>query len=100
MPINLEAVRSRANQLAPALSQEPIVRANLRGTDLTATLSVILVLLGKGVTTTKAIKAYLSGRGSAHDDDTIQFVLDAFQGGDRRHHLWHTNEQGQYVSTY
>lgn len=98
MSINLDAVRSHANLLAPALSQEPAVRANLRATDLAATLSVILVLLSKGVSSAKSIKSYLSGRGLPHDGDTVQFLLDAFQGGDRRHHLWSMTELGNYAT--
>ncbi len=90
-------IRTLAGTLDGALCHEPAIRPNLRSANHVTTAAVILLLIRKGINSANAIYAYLSGRDCRHDLETVQFLLDAYEGGDRRHCLWWRGGAGRYI---
>ncbi len=80
-----------------ALDHEPDIRPNLSRAGLAMTLTVIYCLVYKGVANAAAIHRYLDARGCVFDRDAVDFLLDAYEGEDPRHHLWSRDLGGQYV---
>lgn len=90
-------IREAAKSLAGWLRHEPAIRPNLRAADHITTAAVIAVLIEKGLDRTASIYTYLAGRDCPHDYATVQFILDAYDGGDWRHHVWRRNKAGRYT---
>ena len=57
---------------------------------------MIAVLIGKGVNRIATIYPYLADQGCPHNFTTVQFILDAYDGGDWRHCVWWRNKAGRY----
>ena len=90
-------IRAMSKGLAPLLKYEPEIRPNFAGADLVTTAAAMRVAIGRGVNTPRTLHKYLSGRGSSYDLATIQFLLDAYAGHDRRHCLWSRGGTDKYV---
>ena len=90
------SVREAAHLIAPMLRYEPGIAINLRDADLTIALALIYSLIEKGVRTADTIASYLLKRELKYDRDTIQFLLNSYDGRDRRHSLWTRDKTGRY----
>lgn len=90
-------IRESARAIASWLRHEPAIRPDFRGADYPTAAAVIAVLISKGIDRPPAIYAYLSDRGCPHDLATIEFLLNAYDGGDRRHCVWRRSKSGRYT---
>lgn len=90
-------VRSAADRLHDTLGYQPGVRTDISAADHATTAAVVFVAIGKGASTIEAIHRYLETRGSRLDRPTLQFILDVFNGRDRRHYLWTRDAAGRYA---
>lgn len=89
-------IRESARAIASWLRHEPAIRPDFRGADFAATAAVIAVIIPRGIDTAPTIFAYLSARACPHDFATIEFLLNAYDGGDRRHCVWRRSKSGRY----
>ena len=90
------SIRSAAASLSPMLQHEPGVRPNFQGADHVTTAAIMAVVIGRGINTAAGIFTYLDGRQSKFDRPTVQFLLDVFDGRDRRQSLWTKDAAGRY----
>lgn len=79
---------------------EPWIKLDLRKADLRTTLTVILCLMISGFDTASAFHRYLSKRGCAFDREEIDSILDMFEGGDPKLHLWQRVDLGNRRACY
>lgn len=86
-----------ARSIVGALSDEPAIVPNFAKADLPTIAAVMLVAITKGRTTADRVISYLHARGCEHDAGTIRFLLNLFDGRDRRHCLWTRNAVGEYT---
>ena len=90
-------IRTMAQAVGGWLCHEPTIRPDFRAADYLTTAAIIAVVIGKGINRSNAIHAYLDGRECTLDVGAVQFILDAFDGGDRRHCVWQRSKGGRYT---
>lgn len=91
----------RLLQIAPcvreALRLEPKVRLCFQRADMTTIAVVMFCLMWQRACDASSLYGYLDARGCPFDRTTIEFLLNAFDGDDPRHHLWTRGNQGDYL---
>ncbi|MHA6723804.1 hypothetical protein [Sphingomonas sp. RS2018] len=78
-----------------AIDHEPDIRPNLSRAGLAMTLTIIYCLVFRGFESPAEIYRYLEARGSKFDRESIEFLIDAYEGDNPEYHLWCRNEQGR-----
>ncbi|MES3044813.1 hypothetical protein [Sphingomonas faeni] len=83
-----QRIRLSSQGVRDALRCEPEIQLDLRHAGLAITLAVMFSLLDDGVDDPDEMYGYLEARGSKFDLETIETLLEAYDGRDAQYHLW------------
>jgi hypothetical protein len=83
-----QRIRLSTQGVRNALRCEPEIQLDLQHSGLAITLAVMLSLLDSGVDDSDEMYGYLAARGSKFDLETIETLLEAYDGRDAQYHLW------------
>lgn len=86
-----------ADKVREAISHEPAIRPNFERASISHIIVVMFAAMMKGMTTASSIYRYLDDRGCRFDRDTIDFLLNAYEGDDAERHLWSRMPAGDYM---
>lgn len=78
-----------------ALRHEPAIRPSFAQAGLRDLVPVIFALFQDGTTTVSGVYDYLKAHDCKFDRESIQFLIDAYEG-DKPHHLWERHNLGDY----
>lgn len=88
MPNFIQCIRLTSQGVREALRCEPEIQLDLHNAGLATTLAMMFALLENGVDDPDEIYGYLEARGSKFDLETIETLLEAYDGADAQYHLW------------
>ena len=83
-------------QIRMALKCEPGIRPNFARADIRTIIQIIFAAMMNGSFDGAAIYRYLEARGCTFDRETIDFLLNAYEGTDPEQHLWERRSLGDF----